>query len=118
MHSGGAFRAIAIADGAGAGIEDNLPGADAVDIKIGRRGRWVLGTAAAMALAAWPGSAALARAGWYVPGTGGFNPNVPDFYQHQDWVSTGVAGAESSNGWESATDLPNGAWSGWCYYVA
>ena len=46
---------------------------------------------------------AIAAPTWYVNGTGGNNPNIPDFYQHQDWTN-------GSNGWET-----NG---GWCFWVA
>jgi hypothetical protein len=53
-----------------------------------------------------------AKAGWYVPGAGGFNPNLPDFYQHQDYISglNFAGGANGANGWE-----PLG---GWCEYTA
>jgi hypothetical protein len=46
---------------------------------------------------------AIADPAWYAAGTGGFNPNIPDFYQHQDWTN-------GSNAWE-----PKG---GWCEYTA
>jgi hypothetical protein len=46
---------------------------------------------------------ALAAPVWYTNGTGGNNPNIPDFYQHQNWT-------DGSNGWES-----NG---GWCFWTA
>ena len=52
-------------------------------------------------------SALAATPTWYTNGTGGNNPNIPDFYQHQDW--SGFAPA-SANGWE-----PSG---GWCAYTA
>jgi len=52
-------------------------------------------------------SSVFAQPAWYTPGVGGFNPNVPKFYQHQDCISGGVDGA---NGWE-----PGG---GWCFQVS
>ena len=32
---------------------------------------------------------ALAKPDWCTLETGGFNPNIPDFYQHQNWVPPG-----------------------------
>ncbi len=49
----------------------------------------------------------LAQPLWYTSGVGGFNPNVPKFYQHQDVMGGNVEGA---NGWE-----PGG---GWCFQVS
>ncbi|QDT75683.1 hypothetical protein [Lacipirellula limnantheis] len=43
---------------------------------------------------------------WYANGTGGFNPNFPDFYQHQNWVK----GAPASNNWQRT--------GGWCFQIA
>jgi hypothetical protein len=61
-------------------------------------------TAAVLASTAVFAASAQTRAAvWYVPGTGGTNPNLPDFYQHQDYTNGG-------NGWE-----PRG---GWCEYTA
>jgi hypothetical protein len=57
--------------------------------------------------------------GGYQPGVGGYNTQIPDFYQHQDWVSTVPPSgsppgtpppADSANGWQ-----PGG---GWCMQVA
>jgi hypothetical protein len=52
--------------------------------------------------------AALAQPAWYTPGVGGFNPNVPKFYQHQNFTNTLFPG---SNGWELG-----GGWCGWVAY--
>lgn len=41
---------------------------------------------------------------WYANGAGGFNPNVADFYQHQNWLEAG------GNNWQST--------GGWCYQLA
>ena len=57
--------------------------------------------------------------GGYKPGVGGYNTQIPDFYQHQDWVSKVPPSgsppgtpppADSTNGWQ-----PGG---GWCMQVA
>ena len=61
----------------------------------------------ALALMVIPCGTVQAQPAWYTPGVGGFNPNVPKFYQHQDCISGGVDGA---NGWE-----PGG---GWCFQVS
>jgi hypothetical protein len=45
---------------------------------------------------------------WYTDGVGGFNPNIPDFYQHQNWIFNGP-----STGWEQGKDR-----GGWCYPTA
>jgi hypothetical protein len=50
----------------------------------------------------------LAQPAWYTRGVGGFDPNVPKFYQHQDVMGGDVEGA---NGWE-----PGGGWCGWVAY--
>lgn len=65
--------------------------------------------AAALLLCGVPRAGAVV---WYANGVGGFNPNLPDFYQHQDFISglNGLGGANGNNGWE-----PNG---GWCEYTA
>ncbi|HZZ42525.1 MAG TPA: hypothetical protein VFE58_06285 [Tepidisphaeraceae bacterium] len=66
-----------------------------------------LGTYALLLAAGWCGQSALGQASWYTLGTGGFNPNIPDFYQHQNWSST------VANEWESSPGQ-----SGWCYYAS
>ncbi|HEY2148516.1 MAG TPA: hypothetical protein VGH32_11300, partial [Pirellulales bacterium] len=57
--------------------------------------------------------------GGYQPGVGGYNTQIPDFYQHQGWVSKVPPSgsppgtpppADSANGWQ-----PSG---GWCMQVA
>jgi hypothetical protein len=67
----------------------------------GRRFAWLL----ALALPAWATGTVRADPTWYTAGTGGFNPNIADFYQHQNWVSGGP-----DTGWEGK--------GGWCYPVA
>jgi hypothetical protein len=62
-----------------------------------------------LALLVVPCGAALAQPAWYTAGVGGFNPDVPKFYQHQDVMSGVAAGA---NGWE-----PGGGWCGWVAYT-
>jgi hypothetical protein len=62
----------------------------------------------ALTLILSPCGTALAQPAWYTPGVGGFNPNVPKFYQHQDYMAGGAPGA---NGWELG-----GGWCGWVAY--
>jgi hypothetical protein len=68
---------------------------------------------AALALILTPCATALAQPAWYTPGVGGFNPGVPKFYQHQDFMGGIAAGA---NGWEQGSKF--GTVGGWCGWVA
>jgi hypothetical protein len=45
---------------------------------------------------------------WYDPTAGGFNPNIPDFYAHQNWIFNG-----DPTGWEAGKNR-----NGWCQFVA
>ena len=63
----------------------------------------------ALALTVAPCGSVLALPAWYTAGVGGFDPNVPKFYQHQDAMSGYAAG---TNGWE-----PGGGWCGWVAYT-
>jgi hypothetical protein len=79
---------------------------------------------------------ALAAPTWY-GATGGFVANaadnsltVPDFYQHQNWVSDGTpytfnpdgspksSPTNPTNGWETDSASVDGDPAGWCNYVA
>jgi hypothetical protein len=59
----------------------------------------------ALALALSFGVQASAAPIWYGAGANAMNPQLPDFYQHQDWVN-----GPSNNGWERT--------GGWCQYTA
>ncbi len=71
-------------------------------LTLGRR------SAIASCFFAWivAGAALHAAPLWYANGTGGFNPNLPDFYQHQNWVK----GAPADNNWQRT--------GGWCFQIA
>jgi hypothetical protein len=74
------------------------------------RRKWSLMRFAALALMVVPCGSALALPAWYTAGVGGFNPDIPKFYQHQDYMSAPANTVGGANGWEDE--------GGWCGYVA
>jgi PEP-CTERM motif len=72
------------------------------------RRKWSLVRLAALVITVAPCASVLALPAWYTAGVGGFDPNVPKFYQHQDYM--GGRYLTGGNDWEQE--------GGWCGYVA